>query len=645
MHYNVFQEFKTLKILNEVKLFFLFVCLIMFLYVFPLQAQSLQAGDPFTTYLRYLETEKTDSSLPSLNIRPFNYERFVNNYSYSDVHPWNNHTFFQNWKQLKEVSTTVEGVQKAQTHSVKHGDTLFSISNNYGVSVEDLKRWNSLTSNIISIGENLIVGSETVVSYDVIEKKVYPVLPESSVQYYTPVAFTTYNNNLPIGQNDGNMWQGRGVNSLFSAGVRISYKRLKASLRPEFIYNQNQSFELSEWPVPDGISEFGYEFSRIDYPQRFGDSSFTTLHPGNSWLRLEHNEFSAGVSTENVWAGPSLYNAIVLSNNAPGFMHAFIGTHKPWITQYGSFESKLFWGTLKESGYFDENPSNNRRYINGWVFNYSPQFFEGFHIGFSRVFVKPLENRNTNISDVFLFMKPFEKPGADGSLSQLQMQSLFARWKIPHYGFELYGEYSRNTAPESARDLLMQPEFSRGYTFGFFNRFEINPMHWLLLNFELTQLERPRSVQFRESEPYYRSLAVDQGYTHNGQILGAGIGPGSNSQKIKLEYYNRLGLAGISFNRLVYDNDRLYENYEIIGLEPWGIRNPRRINEVEFRYGLNLLVFLPFQLELQADLLRSKIFHFQHRPELDNPIPGLNIDKYNTNLQFTVRYNFKGSVR
>lgn len=41
------------------------------------------------------------------------------------------------------------------THIVKQGETLYSISNEYGVSVNDIKRWNGLSGNSINVGEKL----------------------------------------------------------------------------------------------------------------------------------------------------------------------------------------------------------------------------------------------------------------------------------------------------------------------------------------------------------------------------------------------------------------------------------------------------------------------------------------------------------
>ena len=48
----------------------------------------------------------------------------------------------------------------AKTYVVKQGDTLYSIARRNNISVDDLKAMNGLTSNTISIGQTLNVGSE-----------------------------------------------------------------------------------------------------------------------------------------------------------------------------------------------------------------------------------------------------------------------------------------------------------------------------------------------------------------------------------------------------------------------------------------------------------------------------------------------------
>src|SRR5690606_32179375 len=47
------------------------------------------------------------------------------------------------------------------THKVAQGQTLFSIAQQYGAKVEDLKAWNGLSSNTLSLGQSLKVGKDT----------------------------------------------------------------------------------------------------------------------------------------------------------------------------------------------------------------------------------------------------------------------------------------------------------------------------------------------------------------------------------------------------------------------------------------------------------------------------------------------------
>ena len=41
--------------------------------------------------------------------------------------------------------------------SVKRGETLFSIAERYGINVDDLRKWNKIKRNRISVGQRLIL--------------------------------------------------------------------------------------------------------------------------------------------------------------------------------------------------------------------------------------------------------------------------------------------------------------------------------------------------------------------------------------------------------------------------------------------------------------------------------------------------------
>ena len=58
-------------------------------------------------------------------------------------------------KLLVPQITTQPPVGNEITYTVKSGDNLYSIANKYGISVNELKNYNNLTSNLLSIGQIL----------------------------------------------------------------------------------------------------------------------------------------------------------------------------------------------------------------------------------------------------------------------------------------------------------------------------------------------------------------------------------------------------------------------------------------------------------------------------------------------------------
>jgi len=51
----------------------------------------------------------------------------------------------------------INNQQNGIVHTVKSSETLFSISRQYDVNVDDLKSWNNLMDNNISVGQQLII--------------------------------------------------------------------------------------------------------------------------------------------------------------------------------------------------------------------------------------------------------------------------------------------------------------------------------------------------------------------------------------------------------------------------------------------------------------------------------------------------------
>ena len=63
-----------------------------------------------------------------------------------------------------------------QTYTVQSGDTLYGISKQFGVSVDELKRINNLTSNTLSVGQVLVIPTSS---------SEIPTPPDHNVGYET----------------------------------------------------------------------------------------------------------------------------------------------------------------------------------------------------------------------------------------------------------------------------------------------------------------------------------------------------------------------------------------------------------------------------------------------------------------------------
>jgi hypothetical protein len=398
------------------------------------------------------------------------------------------------------------------------------------------------------------------------------------------------NSRFPSGQNDGAVWQGRGLTTALDAGGTVRWRALTVEVRPTLIYSQNSSFELAPVTVA-GMPEYFYPWRRIDLPQRFGPEALWTVDPGQSEARVEAGGISLGAGTKNLWWGPGIRNAIIMSNNAPGFPHAFLGTNRPLGIGVGELEARWIWGRLEQSDWFDPSETSTDRFITGIVATYSPDFLDGLSFGLTRVFYVLVNEDGTPASDYFAVFQGVRKKtlaspqNPTGDDEHDQLLSLFGRWVHSESGFELYWEWARNDHAWDLRDLILEPEHSQAYTLGLQKAFGSTGRRVLVLRAELTHLEAGPTFQVRSKGTYYAHYIVTKGYTHKGQVIGAGVGPGGNSQHIGADLYAPWGRAGFYLQRDVHDNDAYYD---------WAAANNRDFccHDVSLRMGAHGLWFV-----------------------------------------------------
>jgi hypothetical protein len=196
------------------------------------------------------------------------------------------------------------------------------------------------------------------------------------------------------------------------------------------------------------------------------------------------------------------------------------------------------------------------------VLTWQPKWTKGLFLGFSRVFYANRKDVSSFSGYVPVISKLFkgnaDNHEAEDSLKQDQLISVFFRLLFPKERAEVYAEFGRNDHAGDFRDLLMQPEHSRAYLFGFKKLFSSKNATDLELFAEVTNLQSPSTGLLRASPSWYAHSVIRDGYTHRGQIVGAGIGPGASSQTLGINWVKGIQKTGVLFERLVHNNDFYY---------------------------------------------------------------------------------------
>ncbi len=366
-----------------------------------------------------------------------------------------------------------------------------------------------------------------------------------------PVTLTTqFNSHHPYGYNDASFIPAGGLQSQLTFGANINAGPVKLQLQPELIYAANTSYPVN--------GSYGYNNGK----------PYTKLFGGQSTLSVTASSFSVGVSTANKWWGPGVTNALIMSNNAPGFANIFIKTHRPAKTPIGNFEFELIGGRLESDSTlpyenFHLKPSsslsNSWRYINAYIVSYCPKWLPGVYVGLIRSIQQygpSVVNGAGNFSSKYLpiITKTFQKKNdsVENFIITDQVASFFVRIVFPKSKSELYVEYGKNDYGERTRDYLMAPTHSVAHIVGFKKIVTLNKNRYLNLGIEFTQMSQSPDAILRDAGNWYVHSRIGQGYTNYNQIMGVGSGFGANKQIVMGTWVsgnNRLGVFIEKTNR------------------------------------------------------------------------------------------------
>lgn len=418
----------------------------------------------------------------------------------------------------------------------------------------------------IAVGQSLLLRSASSITLPLGERGWHQ-------SFLAPQFLAVVNSELPFSQNDGSMWAGRGLSTRTSLGWRLESPHVRLIVAPEIVVSANGDWTLFHDyyipPLPPDRSPYDLPFYvgrfTIDQPMRFGNKRIRRLDPGQSTLMFSAKNLSLGLSNENEWWGPGIRNAIVLSNNAPGFPHLFLRTSHPWQTKLGGIDMRWLVGGLTESAFFDTTSTNNLRSLSAFALTLQPRVNPNLNVGVARSVYGAARSWNQvywRWLDVFSRVQSNDQELADSTLARTgrdHFYSLFARWILPNDGLEIYTELARLRFPSSLRDFFTAPNHTQGYTIG---------LQWLAPEWrggafrfqtEITQLEQSATFRDRPSASWYTSTRAIQGYTNRGEVIGASIGPGASGQWAAVDYLSpgwRMGIYGarVRWNEDVHSN-------------------------------------------------------------------------------------------
>ena len=467
-----------------------------------------------------------------------------------------------------------------------------------------------------------------------------------------------FNSHHPYNRNNGSMIPNRGYQHIISSGLYVEIGPLTIQLKPEYLFSENKDFE-GFGEGPNGhypiiwAKRYGL-WNHIDLPERFGEEQHSKTLLGQSSIKLNFKGLSLGLSNENIWWGPSIRNSIMMSNHARGFKHVTFNTIKPIKTVIGDFEWQVISGRLDSSGFSPPSTNfeyagsklyvpkinqlgekNDWRYLQGYSITYSPKWISGLSLGFMRwvqmysSLVKGkyswMEGSPTwfpAFKNLFRKNDAFENYEAQTD----QAAGLFLRWLWKDSKAEIYAEYHHNDSKQNIRDLLLDSDHSRAVTVGLQKVFEIDTDNYLF-SWEWTQMEQTASRLLRNAGSWYQHSFVYDGYTNKGEVLGASIGPGSNSHYFALNRVRKTEKVGIAFEVIDQDNDFYHEAFS-------SAQDPRRYWK-DFNFHFNFSKKLN-KFWFSSNLVYSRSLNY--RWDLDDTAtpyhhPGNDVNNFHANIK------------
>jgi hypothetical protein len=218
--------------------------------------------------------------------------------------------------------------------------------------------------------------------------------------------------------------------------------------------------------------------------------------------------------------------------------------------------------------------------MNSLAVVWSPNWVPGFSMGFTRAlqfYGNGMDTLRMPLAEKYLpvVMEFFkgrintqQGPGSIGHDQRDQQASLIFRYVLPKANVEFYIEYGYGDFKANLRDLAIDAQHSAAYIIGFKKLFSVAPKKYFALSAEITQMGQSADFIVRYANPWYTHGIINQGFSHQNQILGAGSGQGNNVHTFLLEKVQNNNRYGVKIQRIQNDPNGIFTNFNAIWLNP-----------------------------------------------------------------------------
>ena len=340
-----------------------------------------------------------------------------------------------------------------------------------------------------------------------------------------------------------------------------------------------------------------------------------------SSFAIHLNGVGFGLSNESMWFGPGFHSSLILSNNAPGFKHYFIGTLEQLrFKNYGlNFKFLVYENKEIDSPFFHSAFAGSFTIYNNPIITF----------GFARSFFsKELDNLNWTISDASkLVIKPLF--GSDKGHEGLfpgepknwepwdQSISGYLKLYFPEDKIYTYLELGTDDSRANMVDLRAHWDHNIGYIIGMRN-YGIFNYEQIFYGIEYISTKNSTNTH---RDDYYRGGITDPNYYTNSQYLystygGRRIGAHSGSDSDDLIF-----LLGYTKNSL---SSIISYNFERRGVSN-GIKSAPEIKEevvLSFNYNINRI---RYSIYIENEKIWNYRFDASNKPRFSNVL-GLSIN-------------------